>query len=977
MRRPWAASIVTAALVAILAVGSGTATARAQPVVEGSPIGVSSNSESLASLIEDPVGSHYEVSGQREDGTVGTMRVTKLQADVYQIDEETTDHAADGSTNNPSSMYLVVGASSAALIDAGNGESYNAYYSASAMSSVLDEMVGDKDLSVIITHNHGDHIGLLRDHDVIPSDTPVYISTADLDGLDESVAESYSVHTLDDGDTVAAGDRTLTTVVLPGHTNGSTIYVDNADEVIFSGDTIGSGSVWLSGNDDLTEYDASVDRLDAIVSEMESPIFYAGHRWQQSNGAAHADETTSVNEMGKEYVFEMDDLLDRIAAGENEATDPYAPFAGHVGLYTPKSDLNEDGAYPGIVATNDAVELLREQRAMTRAIALENGGAAIRGTDAALLVDATSEGLTADERDALSGLDLINVSSLKDPGETSYDLGGRTVRVVPLPGTGAEERTGASSRVREVVDVPDCWGYVDEEGGIAVCNIDLGTPESPKYLADDDSAAGASYYNMVEFDAAAIQATDLLGDAEGAELLCTSTGAFVDDSFVFDMETMVSDHILAFDHSFVYEYDHSRPALNLIAQYGSATLEFHVQTNGWWGYGVGGDSIVDQVFETEDGYAQDQQTAFEHSDYFTVAYDVDENGNGLYFIKDTDLHNPMVIMDEDEALLIDTGWYGAENIHDAVQRLIGDREISIYITHQHLDHIIGLSAWDPDEVKTLYYPFDEPLAGNVGNGYTYEDLIGKFDKADKLMRVSDGDELSVAGHDFEVIAMEAHTVGETQLLDTTDRILFAGDSVGSQTFRGGTQIALSAVPLWQQRIEEDIERLGIGTDACAFDVILNGHTPYPMPPEYILWLQTCVDRAAELGMGATTQGPSGTVIVTLDGEVVSSEDILGYWENVPTDDFGTRFCSITLNDDSTPAEPDDGAPDSGGRPAGEDDSQDQTTSDRNETNGPGMAQTPSSEDELPTTGDATVSAAGVLAAGIATAGYAIVRRLRS
>ena len=82
MRRPWAASIVTAALVAILAVGSGTATARAQPVVEGSPIRVASSSESIASLIEDPVGSHYEVSGQREDGTVGTMRVTKLQADV-------------------------------------------------------------------------------------------------------------------------------------------------------------------------------------------------------------------------------------------------------------------------------------------------------------------------------------------------------------------------------------------------------------------------------------------------------------------------------------------------------------------------------------------------------------------------------------------------------------------------------------------------------------------------------------------------------------------------------------------------------------------------------------------------------------------------------------------------------------------------------------------------------------------------------
>ena len=79
---------------------------------------------------------------------------------------------------------------------------------------------------------------------------------------------------VEDGDSIYLGDVELKVIHTPGHTNGSVLY--KADKVIFSGDTIFSGSI---GRTDL--YGGSAEALAAsleMISGFDPEIkLYPGH----------------------------------------------------------------------------------------------------------------------------------------------------------------------------------------------------------------------------------------------------------------------------------------------------------------------------------------------------------------------------------------------------------------------------------------------------------------------------------------------------------------------------------------------------------------------------------------------------------------------------------------------------------------------------------------------------------------------------
>lgn len=115
-------------------------------------------------------------------------------------------------------------------------------------------------------------------------------------------------------------------------------------------------------------------------------------------------------------------------------------------------------------------------------------------------------------------------------------------------------------------------------------------------------------------------------------------------------------------------------------------------------------------------------------------------------------------MDDDSALLVDVDIYNGELFFETLCNVIGDRELSIYITHAHGDHWINLAKLDMDRVTALYWP--------------------------------KGDELSIGGRDFVVCSMAAHT--PTALVDKTDKVLFCGDTLGTLQYMGGTNTAMEA-----------------------------------------------------------------------------------------------------------------------------------------------------------------------------------------
>ncbi|WP_288596182.1 MBL fold metallo-hydrolase [uncultured Thomasclavelia sp.] len=327
----------------------------AQTVHEGDKITTTTQVTNPEQLIDADLNQYFEV---------GSLRIRKIQNNVFEIDEATTTVPANGPTNNCSSMYLIINENSATLIDAGNGQgegTLNKNFKEEDMKTILEKIVGNRSLKIILTHRHIDHIGLLTNGTtVIPSDTTIYIHEDDLELLDQRVKENYkTIRTFKDSDTLNASGFNFKVVTIAGHTDGSHALIDYDKEIIFSGDAIGSGTVWLFEEDDLNKYQTSIDTLITAMKNMNNPIIYCGHRWQQSSPDAHSTGTIAIGEIGKQYVLEMQQLLKEIKAGNYKVNSEYVA-SSNVAMYSWDCDLNNDGIIPGIVAPQNAIDHYRQ-----------------------------------------------------------------------------------------------------------------------------------------------------------------------------------------------------------------------------------------------------------------------------------------------------------------------------------------------------------------------------------------------------------------------------------------------------------------------------------------------------------------------------------------------------------------------------------------------------------------------------------------
>ena len=72
-----------------------------------------------------------------------------------------------------------------------------------------------------------------------------------------------------DGDVIDLGGRPLQAIALPGHTPGSTALLDKNSGMLFSGDPIQDGRIFMFGPmRNLAAYIVSLKRLDAFASQI-------------------------------------------------------------------------------------------------------------------------------------------------------------------------------------------------------------------------------------------------------------------------------------------------------------------------------------------------------------------------------------------------------------------------------------------------------------------------------------------------------------------------------------------------------------------------------------------------------------------------------------------------------------------------------------------------------------------------------------
>lgn len=291
---------------------------------------------------------------------VNGWKVEKLKDGIYHMDEATkalpggaTDE--NGNMNNPSSIYFLLEEKTAMIIDGGNPY-LNDEAKAEGSRLITQALTENKDVYFAFTHNHGDHIGLAVDPSVLGVLDPKGIWIHENDASSETIKKIFQMydrdgkkgitHTVKDGDTIKAGEVTLDVVGIQAHTAGSVVFVSQEHETLFTGDSIGSGFVWLfwdTAENPIANLEAGCSTLQQIVQNWQHPSIFAGHRWQQF----WEGNEQRPNEMSVQYLNDMKQTIQGLTNGSSKVED-YDMYANGLEVSTPGSKAKLDTSQANI-----------------------------------------------------------------------------------------------------------------------------------------------------------------------------------------------------------------------------------------------------------------------------------------------------------------------------------------------------------------------------------------------------------------------------------------------------------------------------------------------------------------------------------------------------------------------------------------------------------------------------------------------------
>jgi len=210
-----------------------------------------------------------------------------------QIDNHTWVGTGNAMSNE--SLYLVEGQNKAVLIDAGTN------------IKDLDKIaasITNKPLMLVATHVHPDHTG--PSLNVFPE---IYLNPADTVGIPRMMPNyKGAIKFLKDGQIIDLGGRNIEVVFTPGHTPGSTTFIDSDAGYGFSGDSFGSGNLLLTT--DFSTLIATCEKTGALMDKYGIEKLYPGHFFGKN-----AETRQRVADM---ITLSMDVLSGKVKGEENQ-----------------------------------------------------------------------------------------------------------------------------------------------------------------------------------------------------------------------------------------------------------------------------------------------------------------------------------------------------------------------------------------------------------------------------------------------------------------------------------------------------------------------------------------------------------------------------------------------------------------------------------------------------------------------------------
>ena len=153
--------------------------------------------------------------------------------EIRQIDEHTWHGNGNKMANE--AIYIIEGEERAIVIDAGvDIKDYDKIVAG----------ITSKPVTLIATHVHPDHTGAS-----IKYFDEIYINAADMVNVEAMMGDyKGTIKYLADGQVFDLGGREIEVLFTPGHTPGSTTFMDKSAGYGFSGDAFGSGNLLLTTN---------------------------------------------------------------------------------------------------------------------------------------------------------------------------------------------------------------------------------------------------------------------------------------------------------------------------------------------------------------------------------------------------------------------------------------------------------------------------------------------------------------------------------------------------------------------------------------------------------------------------------------------------------------------------------------------------------------------------------------------------------
>lgn len=196
--------------------------------------------------------------------------------------------------------YLVLGSERGVLIDAGTG--------IGDVRQVVEALT-DLPVSVVLTHEHYDHIGGAYRFDEIaapsnPSGLEVLRRGRDNASLQGYITDEYlwkplpqgfdgatwtippiePTRLLNDGDTIDLGGRRLVVIETPGHSPGHICLLDRENRLLWTGDHFFPGPLYAFGPDvNIQDYVASNERLEGLIGEYDYVLSGHNDPWVESD----------------------------------------------------------------------------------------------------------------------------------------------------------------------------------------------------------------------------------------------------------------------------------------------------------------------------------------------------------------------------------------------------------------------------------------------------------------------------------------------------------------------------------------------------------------------------------------------------------------------------------------------------------------------------------------------------------------------